>query len=82
MYYGQGALGVWGSNWTTDSIKCHEGSQWTLPETYNGVTEPAVSGRVTSRTLLSCPGVVEDEERSHRPGTFSLGVREKQTTAE
>ena len=50
--------------------------------TYNGVTELVVSVLVPRGALVRRPGVVEDEERSHRDSTGVLGVREEEATAE
>ena len=50
--------------------------------TYNGVTELVVSGLVPRRALIRRPGVVEDEERSHRNRSRVLGVREEEAAAE
>ena len=51
--------------------------------TYNGVTELVVSGLVAARrALLGCPGVVEDEERSHGDCSRVVGVREEEAAAE
>ena len=49
---------------------------------YNGVAELVVSGLVPHRALVSRPGVVEDEERSHGDCGGDVGVREEEATAE
>ena len=55
---------------------------WGYWETYDGVAEAVVPGRVAPRALVGRPGVVEDEERGHGSDPLLLGVREEQTAAE